>query len=283
MVPSPNSPKSPCFPECLNWLMDNQLNDGSWGLIDHNPPSPLLKDTLSSTLASIVALRKWNVGEHQIKKGRAHVVGLSFIESNIASASDRNQPYPIGFDIIFPHMLEYAVDLNIKLPLKQKDLSLMLQGRELELMRCLSQERAAYLAYISEGLGSFYDWKIVMKYQMKNCSILNSPSASAAALIHHQNAGCLDYLTSLLDKFGNAVPTVYPDLYVRLYMVDQLERLGVSRHFMMEIRTVLDEAYSSWMQKDEQIFMNAGTCALTFRVLRTNGYQISSGIFDVHK
>ncbi|KAM0017114.1 putative ent-kaurene synthase [Helianthus debilis subsp. tardiflorus] len=129
MVPSPNSPKSPCFPECLNWLMDNQLHDGSWGLIHHNTSFPLLKDTLSSTLASIVALRKWNVGEHQIKKG------LCFMESHLASATNKNQPSPLGFDIIFPHMLEYAKDLNIRLPLKQNDLSLMLHERELELRR----------------------------------------------------------------------------------------------------------------------------------------------------
>nr|GFD19978.1 ent-kaur-16-ene synthase, chloroplastic-like [Tanacetum cinerariifolium] len=97
MVPSPGSPKSPCFPECLNWLMDNQLNDGSWGPLNHNPP--LLKDTLSSTLACIVALKRWNVGEDCINKG------LSFIESNFASATDKHLPSPLGFDVIFPSML----------------------------------------------------------------------------------------------------------------------------------------------------------------------------------
>ncbi|KAM0037109.1 putative ent-kaurene synthase [Helianthus debilis subsp. tardiflorus] len=271
MVPSLKSPMSPCFPECLNWVMDNQLNDGSWGLLHPNLSFPLLKDTLSSTLASIVALKKWNVGEHQIDKG------LAFIESNMASATNKNQPSPIGFDIIFPHMLQYAQDLDIKLPLKQKDLNLLLHERELELRRCHSKEREAYLAYISEGLGNFYDRKMVMKYQMKNGSILNSPSASAASVIYHPNSGCHQYLTSLLQKFGNAVPTIYPlDVYARLYMVDQLERLGISRHFMVEIRAVLDQAYSYWMQKDEKIFMNAGTCALAFRLLRENGYQISS-------
>ncbi|KAJ0591575.1 putative ent-kaurene synthase [Helianthus annuus] len=125
---------------------------------------------------------------------------------------------------------------------------------------------------------------MVMKYQMKNGSILNSPSASAASVIYHPNSGCHQYLTSLLQKFGNAVPTIYPlDLYARLYMVDQLERLGISQHFMVEIRAVLDQAYSYWMQKDEKIFMNAGTCALAFRLLREYGYQISSGIFHVHR
>lgn len=69
MVPSPNSPKSPCFPECLNWLINNQLNDGSWGLVNHNHNHLLLKDSLSSTLACIVALKRWNVGEDQVNKG----------------------------------------------------------------------------------------------------------------------------------------------------------------------------------------------------------------------
>ncbi|KAJ9563475.1 hypothetical protein OSB04_008635 [Centaurea solstitialis] len=269
MVPSPNSPNSPCFPKCLNWVMDNQLHDGSWGLQHHHHHPPLLKDSLSSTLASILALKRWNLGEHQINKG------LCFIESNFASAMDKNQPSPIGFDIIFGGMLEYAKDFNIRLPLNQTDLSMMLHHRELELKR----EKEAYLAYISEGLGNYHDWNIVMKYQMNNGSLFNSPSTTAAALIHHQNAACLDYVTSLVNKFGNAVPTVYPyDLYVRLDVVDTLERLGIARHFRTEIQNVLNETYRYWMQRDEQIFMDVITCALAFRLLRTNGYEVSSDL-----
>lgn len=269
MVPSPNSTKSPCFPDCLNWLINNQLDDGSWGL-HHHPQSS--KDTLSSTLACILALKRWNVGNYQINKG------LHFLESNFSLVNDKSQRSPIGFDIIFPGMLVYAKDLNIKLPLNQTDLNMMLHERELELKRCHSNGKEAYLAYISEGLGNFHDWSMVMKYQMKNGSLFNSPSATAAAFIHHQNAGCLNYLTSLLDKFGNAVPTVYPlELYVRLYMVDTLERLGISRHFRVEIQNVLDETYRYWMQGDMEIFMDVVTCALAFRLLRSNGYEVSSG------
>ncbi|KAI3764337.1 hypothetical protein L2E82_14344 [Cichorium intybus] len=269
MVPSPNSPKSPCFPDCLNWLIDNQLDDGSWGLLHHHPQ--LLKDNLSSTLACILALKRWNVGKNQINKG------LHFIESNFASVNDKNQVSPIGFDIIFPSMIEYAKDLNIKLPLNQTDLNMMLHERELVLRRCHLNGREAYLAYVSEGLGNFHDWNMVMKYQMKNGSLFNSPSATAAAVIHHQNAGCLNYLSSLLEKFGNAVPTVYPlDLYMRLCMVDTLERLGITRHFTVEIQHVLDKTYRCWVQGDMEIFMNVVTCALAFRILRSNGYEVSS-------
>nr|QTW97447.1 KSL1 [Artemisia annua] len=271
MVPSPNSPTSPRFPECLNWLMDNQLNDGSWGLLNHNPS--LLKDTLSSTLACIVALKRWSVGEDYINKG------LSFIESNFAAATDKNLPSPLGFDIIFPSMLEYAKDMNINLPLKQSDLGLMLHERDLEIRRCYSSEKEAYMTYISEGLGNSYDSEMVMKYQMKNGSVLNSPSATAASLTRNQNAGCLHYLTSLLEKFGDAVPTVYPlDLYFRLSMVDTLDRLGITSHFLVEIQNVLEETYRCWVRGDEQIFKNAATCSLAFRILRANGYQVSSDL-----
>ncbi|XP_071709189.1 ent-kaurene synthase 2, chloroplastic-like [Rutidosis leptorrhynchoides] len=270
MVPSPKSPESPCFPECLNWLMNNQLNDGSWGLLPNDSPN-LIKDSLSSTIACVVALKQWNVGEDQIRKG------LSFIESNFASATDKDQLSPYGFDIIFSCMLDYAKDLNVTLPLEQEDLSLVRHQRETTLRRLQSNEMEAYLAYISEGISNYYDWNIVKKYQMKNGSIFNSPSATSAALIKHQDDGCRKYLSSLLDKFGNAVPTVYPiDLYVRLSMVDTLEALGIARHFRVEIQDVLDETYRCWMQGDEQIFKDVVTCALAFRILRINGYEIST-------
>ncbi|KAK1425273.1 hypothetical protein QVD17_20623 [Tagetes erecta] len=271
MVPSPTSSKSPCFPECLNWLINNQLNDGSWGLVNHHHNHLFLKDSLSATLACIVALKRWNVGEDQVNKG------LYFIESNFASATDKSQPSPFGFDIIFPGLLEYANHLNINLLSQETDFSLMLHERELELKRCLSMEMDAYLAYISEGLGKIYDWNMVKKYQMKNGSVFNSPSATAAAYINHQDTGCLSYLTSLINKFGNAVPTTYPlNLYIRLSMVDTLKRLGIARHFSVEIKNVLDETYRCWVEKDEQIFMDVVTCALAFRLLRISGYEVSS-------
>ncbi|KAM7526916.1 hypothetical protein LguiA_016818 [Lonicera macranthoides] len=275
MVPSPHYSLEPCFPECVDWLLDNQLANGSWGLPRHSPL--LLKDTLSSTLACILALKQWGVGEDHINKG------LHFMESNFPSAIDKNQHSPTGFDIIFPGMLDYAKDLDLKLPLDPTVLNAMLRYRELELKRCYEmqpEETEAYLAYVSEGTGKLQDWEMVIKkYQRKNGSLFNSPATTAAALTHHhlQDAGCLNYIRLLLDKFGNAVPTVYPlDIYARLCMIDNLERLGIDWHFREEIRSVLDETYSCWLQGDEQIFMDVATCAIAFRVLRMNGYDVSA-------
>ncbi|KAJ0042981.1 hypothetical protein Pint_18084 [Pistacia integerrima] len=66
MVPSPDSPQAPCFPQCINWLLDNQLHDGSWGL--PQCPSWLVKDALSCTLACVLALKRWGIGEEQMNK-----------------------------------------------------------------------------------------------------------------------------------------------------------------------------------------------------------------------
>ncbi|KAM7250597.1 hypothetical protein ACFE04_022480 [Oxalis oulophora] len=272
MVPSENSPHSPRFPECLQWLLDNQLDNGSWGAID---PHPLLvKDALSSTLACVLALKQWGIGQEHMGRG------LEYLKSNFASVYDDKQYTPIGFDILFPGLIEYAGHLDLNLPLRSADKIDMLHRRYSELNRISESNLEggnSYLAYLSEGVGKLQDWEMVMKHQRKNGSLFNSPSATAAALIHLQNSDCHHYLRTVLDKFGNAVPAIYPfDISARLSIVTALERLGMDRHFKKEIKYVLDETYRRWLQGEEEIFLDAATCAMAFHALRVNGYDVSS-------
>ncbi|PIA50757.1 hypothetical protein AQUCO_01200177v1 [Aquilegia coerulea] len=274
MVPSLNSPGVPYFPQCLNWVLDNQLPDGSWGLMDR--PLFLVKDTLSSTLASVLALKRWNIGEEHVNNG------IDFITSNFASATDEKQHTPIGFDIIFPGMIEYAQEMGINLHLGPTALNSMMQTRDLELQggtASNSEGRKMYLAYVAEGLRNEQDWKEIMKYQRKNGSLFNSPSTTAAAAAHLHDDNCLNYLHLTLERFGNAVPTAYPlDIYTQLCMVDSLESLGIARYFTREIKSVLDKIHSCWLMKDEEIFLDIATCAMAFRILRMHGYDISSDV-----
>ncbi|PHT77515.1 Ent-kaur-16-ene synthase, chloroplastic [Capsicum annuum] len=272
MVPSPHSAQVPCFPQCLDWLLHNQLEDGSWGLPHHQPL--LLKDVLSSTLACVLALKTWGIGQDVITRG------LRFIELNFAFATDQDQYSPIGFDVIFPRMLQHAEELSLKLHLESRVLSELLHKRDIELRRSYdssSLELNAYLAYVAEGIGELQDWKMVMKYQRKNGSLFNSPSTTAASLIRLHDSGCLDYLRGALRKFGNAVPTIYPvNIHARLCMVDNINKLGICRHFAEEIQNVLDETYRCWLQGEEEIFTSAATCSMAFRILRGYGYSVTS-------
>ncbi|CAN8308194.1 unnamed protein product [Cochlearia groenlandica] len=270
MVPSPTSQNAPLFPQCVKWLLENQNEDGSWG-IDHHNKQSLKKDMLSSTLACILALKKWGTGETQISKG------LRFIEVNSALVTDETVEKPVGFDIIFPGMIEYARELNMVIPLGSGMVDAMIQKRDMDLTsESFLNGREAYLVYVLEGARNIQDWDSISKYQRRNGSLFDSPSTTAAAFTQFRNDECLRYLSSLFQKFEAAVPTVYPfDQYTRLGIIDTLESLGIDRDFKDEIRSVLDETYRCWLRGDEEICLDLATCALAFRLLLAHGYDVS--------
>lgn len=72
-------------------------------------------------------------------------------------------------------------------------------------------------------------------------------------------------------------PTYPPrNMHRQLSTVDVLEKIGISRHFAVEIKSILDVTYSCWLQRDEEIVLDLETCAMAFRILRMNGYDVSS-------
>uniref|UniRef100_A0A803LGX1 Ent-kaurene synthase n=1 Tax=Chenopodium quinoa TaxID=63459 RepID=A0A803LGX1_CHEQI len=280
MAPSPAAPNTTCFPGSIDWILENQLCDGSWGVLDHRDTS-LIKDSLSSTLACVLALKRWSVGEEQMTKG------LDFIVSHFASAMDEEQHSPIGFDVIFPSMIEKALNMEVNLHLAPSDIDAVLRKKDLELKRIRgkdSKARNLFLAYISEAMGGPQDWKMVMDYQRKNGSLFNSPSTTAAAFSALQDPNCYSYLSSVLQKFANAVPTAYPlDAYFRLHMVDTLQKSGINGHFKEEIASALNETFRLWEQGNEEIFSDVITTRMAFRLLRDDGYDVSSELLaEVH-
>ncbi|KAI5011335.1 hypothetical protein ZWY2020_013472 [Hordeum vulgare] len=272
MVPLQGSSHTPCFPQCVEWILQNQHENGSWDINDFG--SSANKDILLSTLACVLALEKWNVGQWLIRRG------LHFIGRNFSIVMDEEIPAPIGFNIIFPGMLSLAIGVGLQVPDRQTDIDGILHQWEMELKRQAEEKsygREAYMAYVAEGLGNMLDWNEVMKFQRKNGSLFNSPSTTAAALVHNYDDKALGYLDMLVSKFGGAVPTAYPlNMHCKLSMVDSLEKIGISQHFSSEIEGILDMAYSFWLQRDEEIMMDVATCAMAFRLLRMNGYDVSS-------
>ncbi|KAL6646140.1 hypothetical protein ACP70R_017748 [Stipagrostis hirtigluma subsp. patula] len=263
MVPAPGHPYAPRFPQCVEWIMQNQHDDGSWGLGSSLGLGG--KDALLSMLACVLALRKWGVGDEHVRKG------LRFMERNSSCITDECD-VQVGFSIIFPGMLELGAGMGLELPLSQADVDAMLRLRDMELKRCvdsLASGSKSFMAYVAEGLGKSQDWAQVMTYQRKNGSFFNSPSTTAAVAIHTYDHRAVDYLDSLISKFGNSVPTVYPlKIYSQLCMVDTLENMGISHSFACEIK--------SWLQNDEEIMLDMATCTMAFRLLRMHGYGISS-------
>ncbi|XP_048554138.1 9-beta-pimara-7,15-diene synthase, chloroplastic-like [Triticum urartu] len=274
MVPLPDTDRqAPCFPQCVEWILQNQHCSGSWGINQFGLLAN--KDILLSTLACIIALKKWNVGSDHISRG------LEFIGRNISTVMDKQIVSPIGFNLIFPGMFNHAIRMGLEFPVRETDISGILHLCEMELRRLAGEEsngKEAYLAFVAEeGLVSLLDRNEVMNFQRKNGSLFNSPAATAAVLVHRYDDKALQYLNSIVSIFGTTVPTVYPqNIYYQLSMVDMLEKIGISRHFSSEINSILDKAYISWLQRDEEIIQDVETCAMAFRLLRMNGYDVSS-------
>uniref|UniRef100_A0ACD5VBT8 Uncharacterized protein n=1 Tax=Avena sativa TaxID=4498 RepID=A0ACD5VBT8_AVESA len=273
MVPLPGSPQAPLFPQCIDWLLGNQKDDGSWGI--ENNGSAVSKDILLSTLASVIALKKWNIGEEHITRG------LRFIGQNFSIVLDDQIAAPLDFSLIFHGMLRVAIAMGLEFPAFQRtDIDKILHVWEEELERLYMENSygtKAYIAYVSEGLGNLVDWSEVIKFQRKNGSLFNSLSTTAALLIQRSDDKALQFLRSVVSKFGSAVPAVYPvNMQYRLSIVDSLEKLGIYQYFSSEIKSILDMTYSLWIQRDDEIMLDFTTCSIAFRHLRMNGYDVSS-------
>jgi len=83
MVPAPGSPQASRFPQCVDWILRNQRGDGSWGSalgrdIGGEPWSLLGKDALSSTMACVLALRTWGVGDEHVGKGSSCIPAAGY-------------------------------------------------------------------------------------------------------------------------------------------------------------------------------------------------------------
>ncbi|XP_055961972.1 ent-kaur-16-ene synthase, chloroplastic-like [Mercurialis annua] len=268
VAPSKESKEKPLFPKCLEWVMENQQHNGSWCRYPYHPL--LFKDYLSTTLACVLALHKWNLGPSLIKKG------LEFIESNCRAAIDERQLPLFGFDITFPQMIERAIENGLELHLPHEVLDVLLHNRKKEIIRCELEGSKPHQAYIAEE--NKYKWEEIIKYQRNNMSFCNSPTAIAGALFYNHNEQSYDYLTSLLQHSETTVSEMYPlEIYGQLCVVDNLQKLGIDdRYCRAEIDNVLDNIYSLWMQRDEEIYLDVRCCALGFRLLRLNGYDVSS-------
>ncbi|KAL2227277.1 UNVERIFIED_CONTAM: Cis-abienol synthase, chloroplastic [Sesamum indicum] len=139
MVPDTGGSR-PCFPQCLDWIIENQKADGSWGLQYPGRGHPsLVKDSLACTLACLLALRKWDVAHQLVQKG------LDFIGSNCwALSNDKNQYSPIGFEMVFPQMISCGYDLGLTLPLDSNLVDSMLRERDSIIMRLLGWNLNGY-------------------------------------------------------------------------------------------------------------------------------------------
>ncbi|XP_077232941.1 ent-copalyl diphosphate synthase 1-like isoform X2 [Tasmannia lanceolata] len=269
---------APQFPSALEWIVKNQLIDGSWG----DPYIFSAHDRIINTLACVIALESWKI-YHKISKK-----GMSFLRENIGKLKDEIAEHmPIGFEVAFPCLIELSQSLGLEVPLDSSVLQDIYDKRNLKLQRIpkeMMHKVPTTLLHSLEGMPNL-DWEKLLKLKNEDGSFLFSPSSTAFALMQTKDKKCLDYLQRAVERFKGGVPNVYPvDMFEHIWAVDRLERLGISRYFKPEIKGCLDYVHRYWTEdgicwaRNSKVHDGDDT-AMGFRLLRLHGYDISTEAF----
>ncbi|MED6147183.1 Gly-Xaa carboxypeptidase [Stylosanthes scabra] len=280
LVEDANGGNGPQFPSCLEWIASNQLPDGSWG--DAHFFSP--RDRLLNTLACVIALTKWNLHPEMCHRG------IIFFKENLSKIQDESvAEMLVGFEFTLPSLIDMARCMNIEMPDDSPVLKELFARRDAKLKKIpmeMLHKVPTSLLYSLEGIMVNLDWKQLLKLQSKGGSFLFSPSSTAYAYMQTKDENALKYLDKTVKSCNGAVPNSYPvDMFEHIWVVDRLERLGISRYFQAEIKDFLkyvlrywnDENGVGWTRDSEVPDMD--DTAMAFRLLRLHGYQVSPDAF----
>ncbi|KAJ7950513.1 Copalyl diphosphate synthase [Quillaja saponaria] len=276
LVEDVNGSDSPQFPSCLEWIANNQNPDGSWG----DRQVFLSYDRILNTLACVIALTRWNVHPDKCEKG------MAFFNQNISKLKTENPENMLaGFEISFPALLEKARSLNIEIQDQHSSvLDDIFAQRDIKLKRIpmeLLHQVPTTLLLSLEGIPDL-DWEKLLKLQSFDGSFFFALASSAFAFIQTKDEKVLSYLNGVVQKYKGGVPFVYPlDTFEHLWVVDRLERLGISRYFQHEIKERLNYCYRYWTDKGigstrDSDIPDLDDTAMAFRLLRLHGYDVST-------
>jgi halimadienyl-diphosphate synthase len=205
----------------LQWLCENQLPDGSWGVEQPN----YYHDRIVSTIAAMIALthrgRRLR-DKMQIEKG---IIALERFTQN-ATRELRAETYPatVGFEMIIPTLVHQAEELNI---IKQQgDRILGKLGRlrkvKMDKLSGIKISRLITAAHSAEMAGrdglSLLDTD---NLQEQNGSVSNNPAATAyfALDVKPGDEKALAYLNKVASPDGG-IPSFAPfDIFERVWVL----------------------------------------------------------------
>ncbi|CDY15000.1 BnaCnng04030D [Brassica napus] len=284
------STQKPMFRGCIDWILSNQnVVEGLWG--NHGDENE--GETLTSTLACVVALRKWKIGSLHINKGKRYIERS--VERIIGEYCKKGS-CPRWLVLMFTGLLELAQQLGLHFffstRVKQMINDLFFRRQEIldqELLvdgRCNRQPLLAYLEVLPLTLYTENQEDIIGKLDNLDGSLCQSPSATAAAFMLSRHTKCLAYLQSLVQRCPHGVPQIYPlnEEFIKLSLVNIMDNFGLGEYFSKEIDHFLLQIHK-YESKDVErmpIWSKVDQLhkdSLEFRLLRMNGYNVSPDSF----
>jgi halimadienyl-diphosphate synthase len=206
MVRSPRDPACLAFPESLDWLLEHQRGDGSWG--------EWFPHTLLPTMAGLLALRRAPRTTGPVLQAAERAE--AYLRGQLGTwAIGKHES--VGFEVVAPFLLDEldALGVPIEFPAKNELLSLYRQ-KTLIAAPELIYEGQSNLVHSLEAFVRVLDFRRLESQQVANGSYGCSPAATAAVLIYgpRWDEAAEGWLTRLSRRqFGGrpgGMPNAYP-------------------------------------------------------------------------
>ena len=269
------------FENSLDWLRQNQHDDGTWG-------APLVHyhDRFISTLASIVALQE--VG-HELRDHRRIKRGEAALWKLIGQLGwDNNDT--VGFPILSASLAEEATKLGLDVPHPPVRFGERYRQKVTSLLSQSSRDwRTTSLSFSLEAMRTFVkpdDYVLE-----RNNSVHISPSATAGYLLLRDDKMALSYLDSVMQNDSSGIfPALSPiDTFEIAWALNYLHRNGAVQPDNVEVRRALHVLNTAWSQENGltySSFVSLGDIddtAAAYATLNWGKYKVSHSVFSFYE
>ncbi|WP_166177341.1 prenyltransferase/squalene oxidase repeat-containing protein [Rubrobacter tropicus] len=289
-----NANGTPAYPRLLGPLLDRQREDGSWGGQIHHG-----HDRLLTTLAVVIAIS--GLADPRAEESRdAGVLYLRRHSEDLDPETDRT----IGFELIFPALLEEAAEIGLDLPLaaprhleREREAKLNLLPKD----GILTSHTTALFSL--EAFRPNLDVEEAAGLLLDNGSMANSPSATACLLgqipdWRDRLPRSAAYLDALLAPPASGLPAAHPcDVFVRAWTLYYMQHGGLFEANRDLLEPYLEHLWGSVWPKGVGFastsgFVDSDDTAMTMLVLHRAGYEVDGSLllafeedrwFSVHK
>lgn len=264
------------YPHLLDWLMERQHPDGSWG-----GQVPYAHDRLLTTLSIVVLLDR--VGGPQYGDQRSR--GEAYLRKHAGDLRE-GLHRTIGFELILPALLDEARELGLDLPYGSLGVYEQQRKKKLGLLPMDRLFETWTTALFSlEAFRKDLDADGAAGLVLENGSMVGSPSATAYLLSRTPGwrtrlPRSVEYLEDLLAGPDGGLPAVHPcDIFVRAWTLYYLQHGGLFEENRDVLQPHLD--YLLVNLKPEGVgfsatsgFVDSDDTAITLLVLSRAGYDV---------
>src|SRR6266508_4359483 len=201
-VPGDGERRTTRYPSSLQWLVEHQLADGSWGGV--------IRYEHDRVLCTLAALGPLSLFGRRATDREAISSGTRYLWQH-GHLLPTEPVQPVGFELLLPTLVERARQAGICVP-PHLDIYSAERSAKLRLIPPgVLYSPGATVAHSLEFLGEGADVTGLRAAQSPNGALGNSPAATAFLLSRSNEPRAADYLEACLARSGgSAVPVLHP-------------------------------------------------------------------------